>query len=141
LVFNVTYTAISWPAGSLSDRFPRRVIAAAGYLVFALVYFVFALAPGKPAIWGAMAVYGLFYALTAPVLKALVSETVPAEVRGRAFGIYYFMTSIATLLASVVTGELWKHYGAPVPFGLSAALAVVCSLLLLISRSQHTTGG
>ena len=136
LVFNVTYTAISWPAGFWSDRFPRRRVAATGYLIFALVYFMFAWAPAKSAVWGAMAVYGLFYALTAPVLKALVSETVPAEVRGRAFGIYYFTTSIATLLASVATGELWKHYGAPVPFAFSAALALICSLLLLISRKR-----
>jgi len=134
LVFNITYTAISWPAGAFSDRFPRKVVAAMGYLVFAFVYFVFAWGPSEPAIWGAMAVYGLFYALTAPVLKALISETVPTEVRGRAFGIYYFTTSIGTLLASVVTGELWKHYGAPLPFGVSSAMALVCSLLLLASR-------
>ena len=131
LVFNITYTAVSWPAGSLSDRFSRRAIAAVGYFIFALVYAAFAWAPSKPAIWAAMAVYGLFYALTAPVLKALVSETVPPEARGRAFGIYYFTTSIATLLASVATGELWKYYGAPVPFALSATLALICSVLLL----------
>ena len=110
LVFNITYTAVSWPAGSLSDRFSRRAIAAVGYTVFAGVYLAFAWAPSKAAIWGAMAVYGLFYALTAPVLKALVSETVQASVRGRAFGIFDFTTSVTTLLASVITGEIWKHY-------------------------------
>ena len=109
-----------------------------GYLVFAFVYFVFAWAPSSSAIWGAMAIYGLFYALTAPVLKALISETVPAEVRGRAFGVYYFTTSIGTLLASVVTGELWKHYGAPIPFGVSAAIALVCCVLLLASRKPSS---
>ena len=133
LVFNITYTAVSWPAGSLSDLFPRRLIAAAGYLVFAGVYFAFAWAPSKPVIWVAMAVYGLFYALTAPVLKALVSETVSSTVRGRAFGIFDFTTSVTTLLASLITGEVWKHYGAPLPFGLSAGLALVCAVLLLVS--------
>ena len=133
LVFNITYTAVSWPAGSLSDRLPKRVIAAAGYLVFAGVYFAFAWAPSKAVIWVAMAVYGLFYALTAPVLKALVSETVNPLVRGRAFGIFDFTTSVTTLLASLITGELWKHYGAPLPFELSAGLALVCALLLLVS--------
>jgi MFS family permease len=131
LVFNITYTAVSWPAGSLSDRFSRRRIAAAGYLVFAAVYWAFAWAPSKAVIWIAMAVYGLFYALTAPVLKALVSETVGAGVRGRAFGVFDFTTSVTTLLASLITGEIWKHYGAPLPFGLSAGLALVCALLLL----------
>jgi len=133
LVFNITYTAVSWPAGSLSDRFSRRGIAAAGYLVFAAVYFAFAWAPSKAVIWVAMAVYGLFYALTAPVLKALVSETVGPGVRGRAFGIFDFTTSVTTLLASLIMGVLWKHYGASLPFGLSAGLALVCAGLLLVS--------
>jgi MFS family permease len=132
LVFNITYTALSWPAGHLSDKLSRRTVAAAGYVVFAGVYFVFAFAPSKAALWGAMATYGLFYALTAPVLKALVSDTVRSEVRGRAFGIYYFVTSIATLAASLITGELWKTMGAAVPFYLSSLLAVVSAVLLLL---------
>jgi MFS family permease len=134
LVFNITYTLLSWPAGHLSDRLSQRAIAAAGYAVFAAVYFVFARGPSTVAIWITMASYGLFYALTNPVLRALVAGTVSPEFRGRAFGIYYCVTSVATLLASVITGELWKHYGAPVPFYFSAGLAGVSAVLLLASR-------
>lgn len=134
LVFNVMYTAFSWPAGRLSDRFSRRIIAATGYLVFAGVYFVFALAPSRLAIWIVMASYGLYYALTSPVLKALIVEKVEPNVRGRALGVYFFATSVATLLASVITGTLWKRFGPAVPLYLSAAIAVVSALLLLLSR-------
>jgi MFS family permease len=80
-----------------------------------------------------MAVYGLYNALTQPVLKALVVETVGQDVRGRALGVYFFTTSVATLAASVITGELWKHYGAGIPFYFSAALAAASSGLLLIT--------
>jgi MFS family permease len=131
LVFNLTYTLGSWPAGWLSDRFSRKRIAAAGYLIFAAVYFVFGRAPSAMAIWIAMAVYGFYYALTQPVLKALVVEAVGDDVRGRALGIYFFVTSVATLAASLITGELWKHYGAGVPFFFSAVLAVVSATLLM----------
>jgi MFS family permease len=134
LVFNITYTLLSWPAGRLSDRTSKRVLAATGYLVYAGVYFVFAAGPSRLAIWIAMASYGLFYALTNPVLRALVAGTVAPEVRGRAFGAYYFVTSVAALLASVLAGELWKHFGAAVPFYFSAALAGVSAVLLLASR-------
>jgi MFS family permease len=134
LVFNLMYTLFSWPAGKFSDRFSRSAIAAAGYFVFALVYFVFAVAPSQLAIWLTMAFYGLFYALTNPVLKALVVETVPAEVRGRALGIYFFVTSLTTLLASVITGALWKTYGAPTPFYLSAGIAASSAFALLAHR-------
>jgi len=137
LVFNITYTLFSWPAGSWSDKFSRRAIAAAGYIVFAAVYLVFAIAPSTLAIWLAMATYGLFYALTNPVLKALVVETVAPEVRGRALGVYFFVTSIAVLLASVITGEVWKYHGAGVPFYLSAAIAAVSAVLLMASRREQ----
>jgi MFS family permease len=133
LVFNLTYTLGSWPAGWFSDRFSRRWIAATGYMIFAAVYFVFGRAPSTLAIWITMAVYGIYYALTGPVLKALVVETVSEGVRGRALGIYFFATSVATLAASLLTGELWKLYGAGVPFYFSAAIAAVAGVLLLVS--------
>ena len=133
LVFNITYTLGSWPAGRFSDHFSRRWIAAAGYLIFAAVYFVFGRAPSTLAIWISMAIYGTYYALTQPVLKALVVDTVTQDIRGRALGIYAFATSVATLGASLITGELWKHYGAPFPFYLSAGMAVLSAALLLLS--------
>jgi MFS family permease len=136
LVFNITYTLGSWPAGWFSDRFSQRRIAAAGYLIFAAVYLVFGRAPSTLAIWASMAVYGLYYALTQPVLKSLVVQSVGASVRGRALGIYAFVTSAATLAASLIAGALWKLYGAGVPFYLSAALALVSAALLLV-KPKH----
>ncbi|MBI2679257.1 MAG: MFS transporter [Candidatus Koribacter versatilis] len=138
LVFNVTYTLTSWPAGRLSDKVPRHFVAASGYAVFAAVYAVFAAAPSRAAIWGAMASYGLFYSLTNPVLRALVVDYAPEPKRGRALGFFYFVTSITTLAASLITGELWQQFGARVPFLLSAALAVVAALMLLFTAKPAT---
>jgi len=131
LVFNITYTLASWPAGWLSDHLPRRYLAAVGYVIFAVVYFVFGWAPSTRALWGMMALYGFYNALTQPVLKALVVDAVSPAVRGRALGIYAFVTSFATLAASLTTGGLWKIYGPGVPFYFSAGLAIVSALILL----------
>ena len=137
LVFNIMYTIFSWPAGKFSDRAPRRLIAAAGYGVFAVVYFMFAFAPSRAAIWASMAFYGLFYALTNPVLKALVVDSVQPEVRGRALGVYFFVTSVAILIASIITGELWNHFGPRVPFLLSAGTALLSAAMLVASYSRQ----
>jgi MFS family permease len=137
LVFNITYTLASWPAGWLSDRVSRRLVGSAGYLVFAAVYFVFGRAPSTRAIWTAMAAYGFYYALTQPVLKALVVETVGENVRGRALGIYFFVSSVATLAASLIAGELWKHFGAAIPFYFSAAMAIAAAGILLVAGSEE----
>ena len=134
LIFNITYSLASWPAGWFSDHVSRRLVASAGYVIFAAVYFIFGRAPSTLAIWLAMAVYGFYYALTQPVLKALVVESVGENVRGRALGIYFFVTSLATLAASLITGELWKHYGAAIPFYFSAGMALVAAGILQVAR-------
>jgi MFS family permease len=142
LVFNITYTLASWPAGWISDHVSRRLVGSAGYMVFAAVYFVFGRAPSSLAIWIAMAVYGFYYALTQPVLKALVVETVDERVRGRALGIYFFVTSVATLAASLITGELWKQEGAAIPFYCSAGTAIVAAALLQVAgRASKSPAG
>ena len=136
LVFNITYTAFSWPAGKLSDRIPGRLLVAGGYVVFAIVYYIFGSAPGKTAIWAAMAFYGLYYAMTTPVLKAMVVQAAPNDARGRALGIFYFVSSVMALSASIATGELWKHFGARVPFYLSAGLAALAAVLVANSATK-----
>ena len=143
LVFNVTYTLGSWPAGKLSDYAAshadggvlrsRYGIAGAGLMIFAGVYWVFAMEPSRAAIFAAMACYGLYYALTQPVLRAVVVDTVPRELRGGAFGIFYFVTSVMALVASAATGALWKLFGARVPFMVSAALALAGALMLMMT--------
>lgn len=136
LVFNVVYTLGSWPSGHLSDRIPRRFVAAAGYFVFAGTYAAFAAAPSHAVLWIMMGFYGLYYALTNPVLKALVVETVPADSRGRALGIFHFATSTAALLASLLAGYLWRALGAPAPFYFSATLAAVAGIALLLFQPR-----
>lgn len=140
LVFNIVYTAASWPAGRISDRasgtglsFWRYGTAATGLLIFTGVYLVFAFAPSRMSLYAAMAFYGLYYALTQPVMKAIVVDTVPRESRGRAFGVFYFLTSVAALLASIVTGALWKRFGPEMPFLVSASLAAISALMLVLT--------
>jgi MFS family permease len=137
LAFNFVYTLVAWPAGKISDKVSKPVVAAVGYLVFAAVYLAFAAAPSRAAIWAAMTGYGVYYSLTDPVLRAMVVETITPEARGRALGIFFFVTSIATLLASLLTGELWKHFGAAIPFYLSSGLAVSAAVMLLLRRGKE----
>jgi Dipeptide/tripeptide permease len=140
LAFNIVYTATSWPAGKLADKMSKNALAAAGFLVFGIVYLVFAFDPSRLAVWIAMGFYGLYYSLTQPVLKALVSNTVAPEHRGRAFGMFYFVTSVAALFASLLTGWLWKQFSPATPFYLSAALALVAAVILFfVPRGAKTS--
>jgi len=145
LVFNITYTLFSWPAGRWSDRAAhandgglrwRRGTVAAGLLIFAATYAAFAYGMTPKLVYAAMALYGLYYAFTAPVLKAVIADAVPGEQRGGAFGLFDFVTSVAILLSSALTGLLWKNFGPALPFALSAGLAVAAAVMLLAAGTR-----
>lgn len=134
VAFNVVYALLSTPAGALSDRLGRRRMLVFGYAVFALVYAGFALA-GKPsAHWAVPAlflVYGVYYALTEGIQRALVVDLVPAELRATALGTFATATGLALLPASAIAGWLWGSAGPAAPFVYGSVTAVAALVLLL----------
>lgn len=127
--FNAVYTAVAYVGGGWSDRAGRRRVLVAGLVVYALAYGGFALAGAVWHVLGAFALYGVYYGLTEGVLRAAVSDVVPAERRGTAFGVYYALTGVLALVASLGAGWLWDAFGPAVPFGAGAALALVAAML------------
>ncbi|HEV2176587.1 MAG TPA: MFS transporter [Terriglobia bacterium] len=131
LAFNAVYSALSWPAGKLSDCIPRRGLVAGGYAIYALVYFGFARATSPLAAWVLFPAYGLYYALSEGVLKAWIADLAPSTRRASMYGLFNWVVGVAALPASVLAGWLWRHYNPAAPFYVSAALAALAALLLL----------
>ena len=130
LVFNTVYTLLSWPAGKLSDRIPRRILVVLGYLVYAGVYFGFAHSSSSRAVWLLMPLYGLYYALTEGVLRAWIADLVPSQSRASVFGVFNWVVGVVAFPASLVAGWLWQHYSPATPFYMSAGLSFLAALLL-----------
>jgi MFS family permease len=133
LIFNLVYTLLSWPAGRLSDRWPRRRMVVAGYLVYAGVYAGFALARRPQAAWILFAIYGIYYALTEGILKAWLADLVPSARRARVFGVFNWVAGVSAFPASVLAGWLWQHYSPSTPFFLSAGLAGAAAALICLA--------
>jgi MFS family permease len=133
LLFNVVYAALSWPAGRLSDRVPRRLLVVAGYLIYSAVYAGFALLRTPSLVWFLFAVYGTYYALTEGVMKAWVADLAPAESRASVFGVLNWVMGIAAFPASCLAGWIWQRYSPAAPFALSSVLALAAGVLLLFA--------
>lgn len=130
LTFNVVYSAVSMPAGILSDRIGRKETLLIGFLLYSLIYLGFAFAGSTLVVWLLMAAYGVFYGLTEGVMKAYVADLSPQEMKGTAFGVYHATDGISRLLASVIFGVLWQLYGAAAAFLFGAGLAMIAAFLL-----------
>ena len=118
------------PGGMLSDRAGRRPILVAGWLVYAMVYFLFSRANHAWHAWALFAAYGIFFGLTEGTELALVADVVPKERRGAAYGWYYLAIGVGALPASLIFGVLWDRYGSPIAFSAGAGLALVAAVAM-----------
>jgi len=140
--FNLVYTLISAPAGSLSDRIGRRGLVIGGWLVYALIYFGFAVAGRGWHVWVLYALYGVYYGLAYGTAKAMIADIVPQAVRGTAYGTYNAVLGILDLPASLIAGLLWdglpalgfKGLGAPATFFFGATLALLAAIAMWFWR-------
>jgi len=131
VLFNVTYAAVSMPAGILSDRMGRKRVIALGWAIYALVYLGFALSSTLWHIWVLFACYGIYYGIVEGVARAFVADLVPAERRGTAYGYYHGVVGLTLLPASLIAGWLWDVVSPAAPFYLGAGLAFIAMLGLL----------
>lgn len=136
LVFNLTYTFFSMPAGILSDKIGRKPIIIGGYVIFSIIYLGFGLVQHSIGIWILFVFYGLYYAATEGIQKAYVADIVPSGQRGTAMGTFNAVTGIAALPASILAGFLWQAYGPLTSFATSSAFALLASLLLFLLKSK-----
>lgn len=137
-LFNLVYSAISTPAGALSDRIPRKLLILGGWLFYGLVYFGIGLARSGWAMWAVYAAYGLYYGVAYGTARALVADLVPPELRGTAYGAYATVVGVMAFPASLLAGILWDAFGPPAPFFFGAALAFCASLGLAVWKPEVT---
>jgi MFS family permease len=127
---HVVKASVSMLGGMWSDRAGRRTVIATGWLVYAIVYGGFAFSTSITALFAWFLLYGLYFGFTEGTEKALIADLAPPSRRGFAFGIYYAVTGLGSLAASLVFGLVWNTYGTAAAFGLGAALALVATALL-----------
>jgi len=137
-IYNVTYSLLSFPMGVLSDKRGRWRIIAIGWAIYAGVYAGFALLPASQAwgLWPLMALYGVYMALTDGVGKAIISDHAPREARGAAMGLFYALTGLTTLVASLLAGLLWDRSGPGAAFMLGAGLAILALSAIVVIRRR-----
>jgi MFS family permease len=141
-LFNLVYALAAIPFGSLSDRIGRIPTMLIGWSAYVCVYLGFGLASNPSIIWILYAFYGIYYATSEGVARALLTDIVGAGHRGRAFGLYGTAVGIAGLPASFLAGFLWDRFGPQIPFFFGAAMAGLAAILLLLfSKRLGTTSG
>ena len=139
--FNLVYSLSAVPAGIGADKFGMKRVILAGFVLFACLYYGFAVAAHAAAVWVLFGLYGVFMGLTEGVQKAFLATIIPPESKATAFGIYATCTGAAMLPASLMGGWLWDHFSSSATFYFGAATATLSAMLfvLLIAAMKNPT--
>ena len=128
LIFNISYTTLSAPAGYLSDKLGRKKFTSLVYFVFALTCAGFSVFHSN--LWFIILffMYGLAYALVEGNQRAYITELSTKSTYGSMLGIFYMISGIASLIASLLAGILWTINPA-IPCLYAAALSLIAAFL------------
>ena len=140
LLFNLIYSISAIPAGIIADRFGKKRIILMGFVLFAALYYGFAVAITTVTIWFLFGFYGFFMGLTEGIQKAYLATIIPPQVRATAFGVYSTAIGITKFPASLIGGWLWDNVSPAMTFYFGAAISMVSAalfmVLIIISRDS-----
>jgi MFS family permease len=153
VAFGSSKAATNYFAGLLADRFGRRWVLIAGWLIAAPVPFLLMHAPTWDWIVGANVLLGISQGLTWSTTVIMKIDLVGPERRGFAMGLNEFAGYVALALSALATGFIAARYGiTPEPFYLGVVyVAIGLGLSLFLVRetmahvhtesAQHAVGG
>jgi len=143
VVFGVTKALTNYVAGRFSDRFGRRHILIAGWLVAVPVPFLLMWAPTWSWVLVANGLLGISQGLTWSTTVIMKIDLVGPARRGLAMGLNEFAGYTAVAGAAWATGWIAAHEGLrPEPFYLGVvfvAVGLAVSLLLVRETQSHAT--
>jgi MFS family permease len=136
--FNLTAALASYPAGNLSDKFGRKNILLAAFVIFAIVYAGFSQSSNIIFLAILFLLYGLYQGIFRAVGKAFAADLSPLDFRATGIGIYSTVYGVTTLFASIVAGQIWTRISPSTAFAYGAVTAIAASFaLIFIVKSKY----
>ncbi|MGH6707171.1 MAG: MFS transporter [Sphingomicrobium sp.] len=131
-LFSLSFMLLAYPAGLLSDRIDPRSLLLAGIALLVAADLWLAQAADLWAVAVGIVLWGAHMALTQGIFARMIADAAPEGERATSFGAYFFVSGIATLLASVGAGLLWDRGGPAETFTAAAAVAAVAGAMLAL---------
>lgn len=141
VVFGITKAVTNYFAGRFSDRWGRKGVLVAGWLVAAPVPFLLMVAPSWSWILGANVLLGVSQGLTWSATVIMKIDLAGPKNRGLAMGLNEFAGYFAVALSALATGWIASQTGLrPIPFMLGivyVGLGLGLSIFLVKETLGH----
>lgn len=132
LTFYVASATLYPIVGRLADQYGRKKMLLIGMVIFAISEVAAAIAPDFTVFLIARVFQGVAVGFILPIAIAYIGVIFPPEKRGMASGIFSSVQAIAAMSGAAIAGYLILQYGWPIIYWISAALAFLGLIVVLI---------
>jgi len=136
VLYNIFYSALAVPFGSVSDRIGRSPVIIFGFALYAVVSFGFAFSGSLRLFIILFALYGVVFAAVDGTQRAFVSDLAAANLKATALGTFHTVTGLAALPASLIAGILWQRISPAATFIFGGTTALIAVIVFLIFRKN-----
>lgn len=137
VAMNVGQFLVAYPLGMLSDKFPRRLFLILGFFFMLGATICMGYSSNLIVVMLGVFLWGAQMSTTQSIFLSLISDEVEKELRGTAFGIFYFTSGICYLIASQMAGILWDKFGYVLTFSASAIISILSILWAVFGFRLH----
>jgi MFS family permease len=131
IVYNSTYSTVSYPAGKLSDRIGRINMLIVGFLCLLIGDTLLSSAQDLWMVFTGIAMCGAQMAITQSIFMSLIADSVPKDLRGTGFGVFYLICAISVFISNAGSGFIAETMGERYAFIASLAIGSVALVALL----------
>lgn len=137
MMYNLTYSSMSYPAGRLSDKIGRYNSLAVGFCFLIAGDYFLAMADSLWMVFAGIGLCGAQMAVTQSIFMSLVADSVPEDLRGTGFGIFYLVCAVSVFVSNTTLGHISDSFGKPTSFLISLGIAALSLIILFLIRKPE----
>lgn len=140
ILYNLTYCLSAYPIGRLSDYIGRYTLLALSIGMMIISGLVLWQSTSLSQVFVGVAFWGLQMGMTQSLFMALIADLAPEDLRGTAFGFYYLISAVSTVICGFVAHYVTETFDLATLYLTVSTVALVSLILtVLISPRQNLT--
>lgn len=128
----IVYAFLPSRLGGISDKFGRIIPMVIGLIGSGIVSLGFTHMYSIEVLVILWVLESIGAVMASPAEEAFVSDIVGKDIRGSAYGLYLFISSLGAVIGPLIGGWLYDSFGHAIPFYLNGIILLSDALLVLI---------
>lgn len=136
-MYNLTYSASSYPSGVVADKYGRKSVMIFGVMALVMSDLFMFTATNLVMFFVGVVIWGIQLGIVHNMFVSLITDYVHEDVRGTAIGTYYLIAAIGSFAAGAGGGFVSHHFGIQTIFLGSLIVGAIALVVIYSMLPNH----